>query len=123
MDTWTSISNSRKAFADYLGGLSSADWDKASLCAGWTVKDVVAHMLVIPTVPKGKVFLGFVGSGFNLDKMNAKFVKKLSSEMSTGAMADATRSSADSRSMRMSPKPLENPSRFQPRSMSQPSTM
>ena len=99
MDTWTSVKNGREALGDYLAGLSADDWDKPSLCAGWTVKDTAAHMLVIPTMSKGQVFRSFLGSGFNLDKMNAKFVKKLTAEMSTADIAAKTRASAGSHLM------------------------
>ena len=99
MDRWTSINNGRESLADYLAGLSVDDWNKPSLCAGWTVKDTAAHMLVIPTLSKGQVFRSFLGSGFNLDKMNAKLVKKLTATMSTADIAAATRASASSKSM------------------------
>ena len=99
MDMWTSIKNGRAALGDYLAALTADDWTKPSLCAGWTVKDTAAHMLVIPTVPKGKVFRSFVGSGFNLDKMNSKLVQRITADMSTSEIAAATRSSAASRSM------------------------
>ena len=99
MDTWTRIKNGREAFGDYLAGLSVDDWNRRSLCAGWTVKDAAAHMLVVPTVSKGQVFRVFVGSGFNLDKMNAKFVKKLTAAMSTTDIVAKTRASAGSQSM------------------------
>jgi uncharacterized protein (TIGR03083 family) len=99
MDIWTLVTKGRHSLAEYLEGLSPDDWSRPSLCAGWTVKDVAAHMLVIPTVPKGKVFRSFFGSGFNLDKMNAKFVRQLTSTMSTVDIVAATRSSAGSRSM------------------------
>ena len=32
------------ALADLLDGLTEAGWDSASLCAGWCVREVVAHM-------------------------------------------------------------------------------
>ena len=32
------------ALADLLDGLTEAGWDSASLCAGWRVREVVAHM-------------------------------------------------------------------------------
>ena len=54
MDTWTSIKNGREALGDYLAGLSADDWNRPSLCAGWTVKDVAAHMLVIPPCRKDR---------------------------------------------------------------------
>lgn len=99
MDTWTSIKNGREAFADYLASLSPDDWNKQSLCAAWTVKDVAAHMLVIPTMSKGQVFGSFLTSGFNLDKMNAKLVTKLTATLSTDQIVDGTRQSAGSRGM------------------------
>ncbi len=99
MDRWTRIKNGREAFGDYLAGLSAEDWNKPSLCAGWTVKDAAAHMLVIPTMSKGQVFRSFLGSGFNLDKMNAKLVKKITADMSTADIAAKTRASAGSRLM------------------------
>ncbi len=99
MDTWTSVSNGREAFADYLSAMSLEDWGRPSLCAGWTVKDVTAHMLVVPTIAKAKVFGSFLSSGFNLDKMNATFVAKLTAQMSPDQMVSATRASAASQSM------------------------
>jgi uncharacterized protein (TIGR03083 family) len=99
VDTWTSIKNGREAFGEYLAALPPDDWNKASLCADWTVKDVAAHMLVIPTMSKGQVFRSFLGSGFNLDKMNAKLVAKLTAVMSPAQIAATTRSSAVSQGM------------------------
>ncbi len=99
MDTWASINSGREAFATYLDTLTPDDWNKQSLCAEWTVKDVVAHMLVIPTIPKGKVFRSFVGSGFNLNKMNAKWIKQLTTELSSADMVAKARSSASSRTL------------------------
>jgi uncharacterized protein (TIGR03083 family) len=99
MDTWTTITSGREALADYLDGLAEPDWSRPTLCAGWTVKDVAAHMLVIPTMSKGTVFRSFVGAGFNLEKMNAKFVRQIGAAMSTADIAAATRASAGSRSM------------------------
>jgi uncharacterized protein (TIGR03083 family) len=99
MDTWASIKNGREALGDYLGGLSADEWNRPSLCAGWTVRDVAAHMLVVPTMSKGQVMRSFVGSGFSLDKMNAKFIRKLTDRLSTDDIAKTTRASAGSRSM------------------------
>jgi uncharacterized protein (TIGR03083 family) len=38
------ISAERRAFGDVLDGLSGPDWKAPSLCAGWRVREVVAHM-------------------------------------------------------------------------------
>ena len=99
MDTWTQVKNGREALGRYLTALSVDDWNKPSLCTAWSVKDVAAHMLVIPTMSKGQVFRAFAGSRFNLDRMNAKVVGKLTASMSTAEIAAATLSSAASRGM------------------------
>jgi uncharacterized protein (TIGR03083 family) len=35
----------RSAFLELLGDLDVGDWDRATVCPGWTVKDVTAHVL------------------------------------------------------------------------------
>jgi uncharacterized protein (TIGR03083 family) len=37
------IADERRALADLVDGLSAAQWDAPSLCAGWRVREVVAH--------------------------------------------------------------------------------
>ena len=56
-------------------------------------------MLVIPTMSKGQVFRAFLGSQFNLDRMNAKLVGKIAGTMSPSQLAAATTSSAASHGM------------------------
>ena len=54
MDLWSQIAERRRDLADFLSTLSDADWETPSLCAGWRVHDVVAH-LTVPfhtTMPK-----------------------------------------------------------------------
>jgi len=38
------IAAERRAFGEVLRGLPEADWDAPSLCTGWRVREVVAHM-------------------------------------------------------------------------------
>ena len=99
MDTWTLVRTGRESLGDYLDGLTASDWDRPSLCAGWTVKDVAAHLLVVPTMSRGTVFRAFLGAGFDLTKMNARFVARLTADMTPADIVAATRSSAGSRSM------------------------
>ena len=35
----------RAALLDLLGSLSAAQWDAPTVCAGWSVKDIAAHLL------------------------------------------------------------------------------
>ena len=43
-DLVPTIAAERRAFGEVLRGLSEADWDAPSLCTGWRVREVVAHM-------------------------------------------------------------------------------
>ena len=106
MDPWPMIEADRRALGEYLSGLSAEEWKMPSLCADWTVEEVAAHMLVIPTVPKGKIFLSFLGSGFNLDKFSAKMVDRITSEKSPEQIAEAMGEGASSRSTPPGLKPM-----------------
>jgi uncharacterized protein (TIGR03083 family) len=106
MDPWPMIEADRSALAEYLSGLSADDWTKQSLCADWIVEEVVAHMLVIPTVPKGRIFLNFLGSGFNLDKFSAKMVARITSEQTTEQLTASIGATASSRSAPPGLKPI-----------------
>ena len=41
---WTTIDAERGSLADLLEQLSPEEWDQPSLCAGWRVRDVAAHL-------------------------------------------------------------------------------
>ena len=45
---WRHIHAERRALADALDGLSDEQWQQESLCPGWTVKDVAAHVISNP---------------------------------------------------------------------------
>ncbi|MEV0710526.1 maleylpyruvate isomerase family mycothiol-dependent enzyme [Nocardia aurea] len=48
---WQVIEQQRHAVADLLDGLEHADRDRASLCAGWRIRDVAAHIALAPQPP------------------------------------------------------------------------
>ena len=43
-ELWTTIDDERASIADLLAGLSPGEWELPSLCAGWRVRDVAAHL-------------------------------------------------------------------------------
>ncbi|MDH3706895.1 MAG: maleylpyruvate isomerase N-terminal domain-containing protein, partial [Acidimicrobiia bacterium] len=106
MDPWPMIEADRTALADYLSGLSADEWSAPSLCADWTVEEVAAHMLVIPTVSKPAIFFNFLGSGFNLDKFSAKMVARITDEKSREQIAAALGDAASSTSTPPGLKPM-----------------
>jgi len=49
--SWQAIEQARRTLADLLAKLTDAEWDHPSLCAGWRVRDVAAHVAMAPQPP------------------------------------------------------------------------
>lgn len=47
-DTWVDITALRTGLVDLLASLPDQAWDAPSLCPGWRVRDVAAHVLLPP---------------------------------------------------------------------------
>jgi uncharacterized protein (TIGR03083 family) len=43
-EVWTAIDDQRRALVHLLEGLSEEEWRRPSLCGGWTVRQVAAHL-------------------------------------------------------------------------------
>jgi uncharacterized protein (TIGR03083 family) len=75
-ELWTTIAAERGALADDLAGLKSSQWDTPSLCAGWTVRDTVAHLSSTASLNPPKFFYGMIKAGFNFDKFASGQIDK-----------------------------------------------
>src|ERR1700750_938390 len=71
-DIWLTVHGERKALATDLRKLSSEDWARPSLCANWTVRDVLAHMTSAAKLPPAGFVAKLIGSGFSFDKVQEK---------------------------------------------------
>jgi len=61
----------RADLADLLASLTPAQWDAPSLCAGWRVRDVVAHMYSYEELGLVGLIGRFVKGGILPDRVNA----------------------------------------------------
>lgn len=88
MDVWTAVRAERLALADLLDGLTDEQWATPSLCAGWSVKDVAAH--VAPTVGGGigAFLVALLRSGFDPDRASRRVVRAVASVPATEVVAD-----------------------------------
>jgi uncharacterized protein (TIGR03083 family) len=68
MDTWGTIHAERKALADDLAGLTPQQWDSASLCDGWSVTQVVAHMVATAKMTPPRFFGRLAMAGFRFQR-------------------------------------------------------
>ncbi len=60
----------RREFADLLYGLSADEWDAPTLCEGWTVRDVVAHVYSFEDLRPRQVLALALRGRMNLDRIN-----------------------------------------------------
>ncbi|QBJ94905.1 maleylpyruvate isomerase family mycothiol-dependent enzyme [Rhodococcus sp. ABRD24] len=61
----------RAQLAAFLHSLTPQQWQVPSLCAGWTVRDVVAHMLSYEELGPGGVARRFARGWLRFDRANA----------------------------------------------------
>ncbi len=61
----------REDLLDLLGGLTPAQWRAPSLCAGWSVRDVVAHVLSYEELGPRQLAARFARGSFRFGRVNA----------------------------------------------------
>jgi uncharacterized protein (TIGR03083 family) len=52
-EVWTAIDDQRRALVHLLEDLSEKEWRQPSLCHGWTVRQVAAHLALQNTTWPG----------------------------------------------------------------------
>jgi uncharacterized protein (TIGR03083 family) len=66
----------RRQLAAVLDGLSIDAWDRPSLCAGWQVRHVVAHMIMPFRYPAPRFLAEMARSRGNFDKMADRVARR-----------------------------------------------
>jgi uncharacterized protein (TIGR03083 family) len=105
MDTWQMIRAERASLADALAALPEPDWDKPSLCAGWTVRDMVGHLIATARMTPPKFFGKMIGSGFQFKAMAEKEIRQTIAGRSRDDLVGDFRGVVDSRKAPPGPTP------------------
>jgi uncharacterized protein (TIGR03083 family) len=91
-DVRTAIAAQRRALASVLADLPPQRWDAPTLCAGWRVREVVAHMTMPFRYSVPQFVFGLVRARGNFHRMADRSARadaeSLSSEQLTAAMRD-----------------------------------
>lgn len=69
VETWAMIHAERARVADMLDGLTSAQWTSDTLCKGWNVQMVAAHMMNAGEQTGPKFFRGLLINGMRFNVM------------------------------------------------------
>jgi uncharacterized protein (TIGR03083 family) len=75
-DKWQLIHAERAALALDLAALTPDQWDVQSLCEGWTVRDVVAHLTATAMMTPREFLLSFAGSRFSFPDYSDKEISR-----------------------------------------------
>ena len=73
---WPLIRTERVALIADLESVPETQWSTPSLCAGWTVRDVLAHMTTTAKMTPGKFIARYAGTGFRFNVFNAIGVRE-----------------------------------------------
>ncbi|MBO0702835.1 MAG: maleylpyruvate isomerase family mycothiol-dependent enzyme [Candidatus Dormibacteraeota bacterium] len=66
----------RARLGDLLAALDGSEWDRASLCHGWLVRDVVAHCIQNHRAAPWNLPGQMVAAGFRIDVRNQQWVER-----------------------------------------------
>lgn len=89
-DTVDMAAAERTDLAEYLATLTREQWEEPSLCAGWRIRDVVAHAISYDGLTWGGVLKRAARAGFRLGAINELGVAE-SRARSTGELLDRLR--------------------------------
>jgi uncharacterized protein (TIGR03083 family) len=73
-DIWPVVHAERRALADDLTDLTPEQWRTPSLCGGWSVHDVLAHMVATAKETPPRFLAGMIASGFRISRLTEKHI-------------------------------------------------
>ena len=88
------ITANRRAFHAVLAELPDADWNAPTLCSGWRVREVVAHMTMPFRYPAPRFFVEMIRSRGNFARM-ADRVAIRDAQADIATLADGWRTNVD----------------------------
>jgi uncharacterized protein (TIGR03083 family) len=86
------IAAQRAELAEVLAGLPESGWDEPTLCAGWRVREVVAHITMPFRYGRGRFALELAKSGGRFNEMADRLARRDAAAMSPSDLAEAVRS-------------------------------
>lgn len=96
-DTHAALRSGRRDLADYLEQLDLRDWGRPSLCEGWTITDVVAHITSSTKGSWPQFIVGMARNLGNFDRWNATSARHQAQLHTPEELVALLRSEADSR--------------------------
>ena len=75
-DVWQLVQAEREAIVRDLEGLTDEQWERPSLCAGWSVHDVAAHLVATARTTAVGFVWAMVRARFDFDRQNDQTMRR-----------------------------------------------
>ncbi|NNH68442.1 maleylpyruvate isomerase family mycothiol-dependent enzyme [Nocardia uniformis] len=69
-EIWQAVAAERVTLLELLEGLSESDWDRPSLCDGWRVRDVAAHVILSSSPTIAALLINLIRARGNLTRLS-----------------------------------------------------
>jgi len=93
---WSAVHAVRLRLAEELDTLRPHEWDTASLCEGWRVRDVAGHLALVSTVTTWQMLAAAPRTRFNANRINTLLAVRAGS-VATSEIAQKLRDHAADR--------------------------
>ncbi|MGE0178058.1 MAG: maleylpyruvate isomerase family mycothiol-dependent enzyme [Phycisphaerales bacterium] len=97
IDVFALIAAQRRTLAEFCSTLSDAEWDTGSLCAGWTIKHVVAHLTAPFSISTPRFVLEILKTGGKFDVANDKIARRIADGATSAQLVQSLRANAEHR--------------------------
>lgn len=85
------IAAQRAETAEFLAGLDEAMWDAPTLCAGWRVREVAAHLSMPFRTSLPRFLIGMIAARGNFDRLADRAARADAARMSSAELVAAIR--------------------------------
>lgn len=75
-DVWELVQQERVSLVDDLADLTEEQWETPSLCSGWTVHDVAAHLVDNARTTRWGIVVAMARARFDFDRQNDQGVAR-----------------------------------------------
>lgn len=87
-EVWEYVDSERAALAGILETLTPEQWQTSSLCPGWSVKDVAAHVISSPQVSAAQIAAALLRTRGNYDRAVFALAREAGRRPSTDIIGD-----------------------------------
>ncbi|GAA4940537.1 uncharacterized protein (TIGR03083 family) [Actinomycetospora succinea] len=103
----TAIESERLRLADVLEQLAPEEWDVETLCTGWTVKTLVAHLTLTSRITRLEALRGVVAARFDINAFIDRAARARAAQYSPAELITQFRESAGWTQRPMGAKPTD----------------